>query len=196
MKTKMKMVKRKKTKGDELVKRNSDPFILKIVKYFVDRKNQDFYATGKWLMAIQLYRKDGITRVHMTNYHGFHRDAGKALRFLLYGFILFDINDTIICDMDFEPTLVNIFDDPVPESVSNLKEFGWYIGWKPVWIHILLNMARESNDIDMFQKILNRIPNGVHDDKLQGILNATSDFEYKALIMRKLSESGQTELLL
>ena len=66
---------------------------------------------------------------------------------------LFDIDDTIVIDMDFEPTLVNIFDDPVPESVSKLKEFGWYNEWKPVWIHILLNMARESDDIDMFQKM-------------------------------------------
>lgn len=212
-----KLEKRKKTNAFyELIVRKLDPIRLQLAYYFASKTKKNLYAAGKDMLIMNTYRstKKGVYYVHISYYHDFHREAAKALRMLLYGFIMNDISDIIIVNLDCNRRILNLFDDqsindraleltkdlPSPIDIDKINtkyQFRMYSGWKEKWIISLLRMAVKYEDPDMFAKILKRVPDNTYDDLLYDMANGTIfPIEYRALIMRRISESSQDDMIL
>lgn len=200
------MEKRKKSDaGFALINHKLDQICLKTAQYFADKRKKSLYVAGHDMMIMNTKRFDnvGIYCAHITYYHEYLRDVGRALRMLLYGFVLQDINDTIIVSSCCEHYILDLFDDSsIDEKLSglvlrntiipsyviipkDLKRFSMpYPKWNAQWIVSLLKTAIKYEDPDMFVKILNKLDYTKHDKLLHDLMNANIPVEYKALISR------------
>ena len=207
------MEKRKKLEiGFALINNTLDPICLETAQYFADKRKTSLYVAGKDMLIMNTKRFDdvGIYCVHITYYHEYLRDVGRALRMLLYGFILQDINDSIIVSSCCEHYILDLFDDPsidkklsalvlknniIPSYViipKDLKRFSMhYTGWKTQWIVSLLKTAIKYEDPDMFVKILNKLDYTRHYELLHDLITGDIPVEYKVLITRWIPKDEQ-----
>jgi hypothetical protein len=198
-----KLQRKKEDRGPILMKEKLDPDVYKIAKYFSDKKQQTTYASAKWLLCLQTYHEEESYYFTHPNYWGDHVTEGKALRLLLYGLIVFDKPCIIINETSPGRRIINLFDENIDtkkfvislNSSIPQKYYNPYTGWKQKWINDLLNTAMDLHDDEVFEKILKKLPIGKYDKfLLDKINNKTTQFQYKAIILRYLSSTNQNEI--
>ena len=211
MKTELKP-RRNTNRGDEIIQNKLDPVLLKTVEYFAKKmRSRSLYDTGKYMLCMNTFRveKAGLYYAHISYYHDFHRDAGRALRMMIYGMIMQDINDILVLDLDCKRRIFDLFDDPsilerLKSSRTNPTSYGtnkntmffkMYSGWKKQWIMSLLKTAIKYDDPGMFEKIMKKVIYNKYKDMFQELLNDDIPIEYKCLILRYVPDDG-TELML
>lgn len=200
---KMEMKPRRNTKrGDETIRNKLDPVLLKTAEYFAKKmRSHSLYVAGNSMLLMHTSRVEqiGVYFIYISYYHDFHRDAGKALRMMTYGFIMQDIDDIIVLDMDCRNRIFNLFDEDITDKISKkemksatlntiqkYKEFNAYTGWKKQWILSLLKTAIRYEDPLMFDKILDRINYDKYKLMLQELMDGDISVEYKSIILRHM----------
>ena len=200
---KMELKPRRNTnRGDEIIQTKLDPVLLKTAEYFAKKmRSHSLYVSGKNMLLMHTSRVEqiGVYFVYISHYRDFHRDAGKALRMMIYGFIMQDIDDIIVLDIDCRNRIFNIFDEDIIDKISKkeiksstlnkiqkYKEFNAYTGWKKQWILSLLKTAIKYEDPLMFAKILERINYGTYKLMLQELMNGGIPLEYMSIILRHM----------
>ena len=197
-----KLQRKKEDRGSILMKEKLDPDVYKIAQYFSDKKQETTYASAKWLLCLHIYHEEESYYFAHPNYWDDHIAEGKALRLLLYGLMVFD-KPCIIINDNLGRRIINVFDEDIDAEkfVTSLcssipkRNYNPYTGWKLKWINDLLNTAMNLQDDEMFEKILKKLPIGKYDKFLvDKINNKKTQFQYKAIILRYLSSTNQSEI--
>ena len=180
----------------EYIMQRLDPLLYDIATYYAEKTNKSRYDVGKWMLCMSILRKDGIVYLRPTYWHDNGPTIGRALRMILYGFIKFDIHDEIVLDTKrFDH--VDVFDTELNETFEHrtIYKFRPYSVWKRMWINSLFNTAMDFDDMDVFEKILKRLPNNKYDHMLNCMLSYDKiQTQYKALILKRLAENNTNEI--
>lgn len=180
----------------EYIMQRLDPLLYNIATYYAEKENKTRYDVGKWMLCMSMLRKDGIVYLQPTYWHNNGPTIGRALRMIIYGFIKFDIHDEIVLETKrFEH--IDIFDTELNKTFEHriIYKFRPYAVWKRTWIRSLFNTAMDFDDMDVFEKILERLPSNTYNYQLNFMLNnGTIPTQFKALIMKHLAENNQTEI--